>query len=217
MIKQLVNSYKLLRVLDGIQIMTLIDDMPEFEVHRQKAFGVLKQIPDSLTDPSITETAINKYMMAHPKSSWQHVHEDQNFIFMFAQKTESVTSVVTYDENVEVSEVDSQRDAMSIATQENEYQNLVNSKQNDMEKNPEYEVSETYINAHQILNAGYDEANLNFDEEEIPQTSNFRQSHLNIRKRSLQTPISSLKRTSTSNRLVSKTNRRNFPNLTLGL
>ena len=92
-------------------------------------------------------------MIAHPKSSWHHIHEDPNFIFMFAQETESVTSVLKDDENGEVSEVDSEKDAMSIATQKYVYQNSLDSEENVMEPNLECEVSETYTDAHQLLNA----------------------------------------------------------------
>ena len=75
---------------------------------------------------------------------------------MFVQETESVTSVVTDDENSEMSEVYSQRDVMSIndenpglqLTQDDEYQNSVNSKENVIEPNPECEVSEAYTDAH---------------------------------------------------------------------
>ena len=98
-IRQFVNAYKLLRILNGTQITTLLDDLTDFEVHRQETYSILKQIPVKVQDPSIAETAINEYMVAHPKS-WvqQHIIEDQNFIFMLAEKTESVASGVTDEE-----------------------------------------------------------------------------------------------------------------------
>ena len=38
------------------QLTTLLDDFEDFEIHRQIAFDVLKQIPVSLQDPSLQKT-----------------------------------------------------------------------------------------------------------------------------------------------------------------
>ena len=60
-----------------------------------------------------------------------------------------------------------------------EYQNcdqhLLNYEEYAYEQNPEFNLSETYTEGRQILNMGYDDANPNIKEENIPHLSNFNQ------------------------------------------
>ena len=59
--RQFVNFYKLLRILSGTEIITLLDDLEDFEIHRQKTYGILKQIPVSV---QVKDTIKN----FHPRS-----------------------------------------------------------------------------------------------------------------------------------------------------